>query len=68
MADGWKTEVQGQVSPSLPVSIWSDDASQTSKCPCSILCTSSKLQDFIHSARITEVPMLPGTVLGSGIR
>ena len=68
MAGVWMTEIQGQVSLSLPVSTWSDGASQTSKCPCSILCTSPELHDFVHSARITEVRILLGIVLGSGIQ
>lgn len=41
------------------VSTWSDNASQMSKCSCSILCSSSKRHDFIHSTSITEINILP---------
>lgn len=53
---------------SFLVSMRSDDASQMSQCSCGILGTSFKLHGFIHSTSLTELNILPGTVLGSGDR
>lgn len=49
LTDVWTTHIQGWVSYSFLVSTWSNNVFQVSKWSYIMLCTSSKLHNFIHS-------------------